>query len=437
VTISAHEEEGDDANPEAGSPEAVEVIMLDCSSSMGSPPTKIETAISATCKSIDRLRDGTWFAIIAGTSHARMVYPEPEAGNAEAPVPVPARASLANRQAAKAAVATLTPNGGTRISTWLAQARELFERQPAPIQHAILLADGKNEHEEASALAAELDRCLGTFRCDCRGVGTEWDRAELQGISDTLLGTTDIIPDPSEMDAAFEAIVEDSMRKRVGAVQLSALTPVGGEVKFLRQVSPELLDLTDKVTWRQPGDANGEWEVASAIDPAKPLVSVYPVGAWGNDEEREYHICLSVVPQEIGPQNEVRAARISLISEGNTACAAPVRALWTHDDEQATRINRVVAHYTGQEELAKSIEEGLAARRAGDYATATYKLGRAAKLAHQSGNEGTTRLLQQVVDIEDAQTGTVRLREGVAKEDEMILDTRSRKTVRLTDPDER
>jgi hypothetical protein len=436
VTISAHEEDGEDGTADAADPDAVEVIMLDCSSSMGSPSSKIETAISATRKSIDRLRDGTWFAIIAGTSHARMVYPEPRDGDGETSVPTLSRASWATRAQAKAAVTNLTPNGGTRISTWLALARELFESQPSPIQHAILLADGKNEHEEASALAAELDRCLGKFRCDCRGVGTAWDRAELQGISDTLLGTTDIIPDPSQMDAVFEAIVDDSMRKRVGSVQLSALTPVGGEVKFLRQVSPELLDLTDKVTWHQPVGADGGWEQVSAPDPAKPLVSVYPAGAWGNDEEREYHVCLSVTPQELGPQNEIRAARISLVSEGGTACSFPVRAIWTDDEEQATRINRVVAHYTGQEELASSIEEGLAAKRAGDYATATYKLGRAAKLAHESGNEGTTRLLQQVVDIEDPENGTVRLREGVATEDEMTLDTRSRRTVRLTDLEE-
>jgi von Willebrand factor type A C-terminal domain/von Willebrand factor type A domain len=437
VTISAREVEGDGSSPAASGPQAVEVIMLDCSSSMGSPPSKIETAITATRKAIDRLRDGTWFAIIAGTSHARLVYPEPEADpEGETFVPILARASWATRAQAKAAVMRLSPNGGTRISTWLALARQLFESQPSAIQHAMLLADGKNEHEEASALAAELERCVGKFQCDCRGVGTAWDRAELQGISDTLLGTTDIITDPSEMAAAFEAIMTEAMSKRVGSVLLSALTPVGGEVSFLRQVSPELLDLTDKVAWQQPAGPDGEWLGVTAVDPAKPLISVYPVGAWGNGEEREYHVCLSVVPQDVGVHNEVRAARMSLVTDSGTAFSVPVRAVWTEDEERATRINRLVAHFTGQEELAKSIEEGLEAKRAGDYATATYKLGRAAQLAHETGNEGTIRLLERVVDIEDASTGTVRLREAVAKEDEMTLDARSRKTVRLRKPEE-
>ena len=176
--------------------------------------------------------------------------------------------------------------------------------------------------------------------------------------------------------------------------------------------------------------------MVTELDPARPLISVYPVGAWGNHEVREYHVCLSVVPQDIGPHNEIRAARMSLISDGGTEVSVPVRAIWTEDDEQATRINRQVAHFTGQEELAQSIEEGLEAKRAGDYTTATYKLGRAAQLAHETGNDGTIRLLQRVVDIEDPRTGTVRLREAVAKEDEMTLDARSRKTVRLDKPPE-
>lgn len=428
VTVGSRGTEADEGRRDG--PEAVEVIMLDCSSSMGSPASKIETAVSATRKAIDRLRDGTWFAIVAGTSYARMVYPEPKSREA-ATTPVLAEASWATRAQAKAAVGKLRPNGGTRISTWLALSRQLFETRPGAIHHAILLADGKNEHEEGSALAAELERCAGKFLCDCRGVGTAWDRAELQGISDTLLGTTDIIPDPSQMTAEFEHIIKGAMRKRVGSVLLSVLSPVGGEVKFLRQVSPELLDLSDRVSWQQPVGAGGAWESVSAIDPTRPLVSVYPVGAWGDDEEREYHVCVSVVPQDVGVENEVRAARVSLVSEGKDVCAVPVRAVWTDDEEQATRINRVVAHYTGQEELARSIEEGLEARRAGDYRTATVKLGRAAELAYRTGNEGTTRLLQQVVEIEDPATGTVRLRSAVSKEDEMILDTRSRRTVRL------
>ena len=57
-------------------------------------------------------------------------------------------------------------------------------------------------------------------------------------------------------------------------------------------------------------------------------------------------------------------------------------------------------------------------------------LGRAAKLAHDSGNEDTTRRLAKVVDIVDADGGTVRLKSKVNKADEMDLDLGSTRTAR-------
>jgi hypothetical protein len=73
----------------------------------------------------------------------------------------------------------------------------------------------------------------------------------------------------------------------------------------------------------------------------------------------------------------------------------------------------------------------LAARRVGDERTATLKLGRAVQLAEQAGNDDTKRLLAKVVDVDDAVTGTVRLKRQVEALDEMALDTRSTKTVRV------
>jgi hypothetical protein len=108
-----------------------------------------------------------------------------------------------------------------------------------------------------------------------------------------------------------------------------------------------------------------------------------------------------------------------------------VRAVWTDDAALSTKMNRQVAHYTGQAELADAIQEGLEARKNGDYETATAKLGRAVQLAAESGNEDTTKLLNKVVDVEDPATGTMRLKARVNDADEMALDTRSSKTVRV------
>ena len=90
-----------------------------------------------------------------------------------------------------------------------------------------------------------------------------------------------------------------------------------------------------------------------------------------------------------------------------------------------------MAHYTGQTELAEAIQEGLAAKAAGDDAGATTKLGRAVQLAAQTGNEEVTTRLRKVVDIDNVETGTVRLKRSIDKADEMALDTASTKTTRV------
>jgi hypothetical protein len=108
-----------------------------------------------------------------------------------------------------------------------------------------------------------------------------------------------------------------------------------------------------------------------------------------------------------------------------------VKARWSDDDALTTRIDPAVAHYTGQAQLAQEIQEGLEAKARGDEATATTKLGNAAKLAAETGNDDATSRLRKVVDIEDAATGTVRLKRDVQKIDEMALDTASTKTTRV------
>jgi hypothetical protein len=193
-------------------------------------------------------------------------------------------------------------------------------------------------------------------------------------------------------------------------VRMRVWLPVGANLKFLKQVAPEVADLTD-----QRVEVN-----ARSGD--------YPTGAWGA-ESRDYHVCVEVPPGAVG--DEMLAARVSIIVGDDVAEQALVRAAWTEHCALSTRINKSVAHHTGQAELAAVIAEGLEARKAGDEDTATMKFGRAAQLAAASGNAETQALLEKVVDIEDPVTGTVRLKKRVDTADEMALDTRSTRTVRV------
>ena len=112
---------------------------------------------------------------------------------------------------------------------------------------------------------------------------------------------------------------------------------------------------------------------------------------------------------------------------------ALIRAIWTDDERLSTRISREVAHYTGQAELAEAIQEGLEARKAGRRGRRRpFKLGRAVQLAADSGNDGTMKLLRGVVEIDDAgdRHGPPQATRSTTS-DEMALDTRSTKTVRV------
>ncbi|HYH88667.1 MAG TPA: VWA domain-containing protein [Solirubrobacteraceae bacterium] len=389
------------AGPVRGTGAAAEIVIIDTSGSMGMPGAKLRAAMHATGVAIDNLRDGVAFGVIAGTHRARAIYPHRGL----------VAASAETRASAKAAVSELKPGGGTAIGKWLALANSTFAAHEEAICHAILLTDGEDRDETPRELARTLEACKGRFQCDCRGIGTDWLVADLREVASALLGTVDIIPEPDALAADFRAMIEAAMSKETGNVALRLWTPQGAAVAFVRQVSPVIEDLT-----------------ARAADVAAQTVD-YPTGAWGR-EARDYHIAIRVPARAIG--DEMLAGRVSLVVDGQVSGQSLIRAIWTDDERLSTQINREVAHYTGQAELAAVIQEGLEARKAGDGDTATLKLGRAVQLAADGGNEATLRLLRNVVDVDDPVTGTVRLRHDVDVAEEMALDTRSTKTVRVS-----
>ncbi|MEV6341521.1 VWA domain-containing protein [Nocardia vinacea] len=383
------------AGPE---PDRLEVLIIDCSGSMATGK-KFEGARRATLAALDVLKDGTRFAIIEGTSMARLTYPSDKS------VPV----NRDTRAAARRALDKLRPNGGTAMGTWLGLTRQLAKKHPDAMVHAILLTDGKNEHEEPAALAAEIEQSEGIFTCDCRGVGTDWQVDELRAIASALHGTVDIVADPANLAADFAAMTQTSMAKAIPELTLRVWTPAGATVQFVKQVAPTIEDLTARRT------------------DAGPQLGEYPLGAWGA-EDRDYHVQVRVEPA--APGREKLAARISVVAGDEVVGQGLVRAVWTTETELSARISRRVAHYTGQAELAQVVQEGLSARKNGDVETATAKLRRAVELAAESGNEGTAKLLRGVVEV-DERNGTVRLRARVEAADEMALDARSTKTARV------
>jgi len=379
---------------------AAEVLIIDTSGSMREPRTKISSARKAAAVAIDAIADGTFFAVIAGASTAEVLFPTENEM---------VRADARSKKAASDAVAHLDANGGTAIGAWLECADGLFESSGAAKRHAILLTDGKNGEEDRD-FQVYLENVSGRFQCDCRGVGADWDVNQLRRVSSALLGSVDLIADPAHMADDFASMMAASMGRGVASAALRVWAPQAARVMFVRQVAPAIEDLTAKRTT------------------VSELIGDYPTGAWG-DESRDYHVAVRVAPKPVG--SEQLAARVQLVVDGDVQASGLVRATWSDDATLTTRINPAVAHYTGQAELASAIQDGLAAKAAGDDATATVKLGRAAQLAAETGNDDATAKLQKVVDIQDAETGTVHLKRAVDKLDEMALDTSSTKTTRV------
>jgi hypothetical protein len=393
---------GAGAAGQSGSGDAGEIVIVDTSGSMGADG--IRAAQFAAHAALDQILDGVWFAVISGNDRAALAFPP-------SPEPVMVKMDQFTRQAAKDAVARFYADGGTAMGTWLRLAARVFATVPSLSQkHAILLTDGENQHESPEQLTATIQAVTGQFQCDCRGVGVAWQVDEVRRIATALLGSVDIIPAPELMAAEFAKLIQQSMSKGVSGADMRVWAPQGAQVLFVRQVAPTVDDLTAR---RKEVNA---------------LTGAYPTGAWG-DESRDYHVAVRLAAKAVG--QEQLAARVQLAIGDQVVAQGLVKALWSADEGLTTRISPEVAHYTGQTELADAIQEGLAAKAVGDTATATTKLGRAVQLAAQTGNEEATSRLRKVVEIDNQDTGTVRLKRSVEKADEMALDTASTKTTRV------
>lgn len=369
---------------------------------------RMEAVQGAVAKAIGALADGTWFFVVAFDGNAYVILRE-------------TRANAESKRWAAGQIAHLQASGGTAMSTGLRAARGIFEKAPNAIRRAIFLTDGKNEGEKRKVVADELARCEGVFECDCWGVGTDWQVGEVQTISQALLGKASLIPSPEGVEAAFREAIARAGAKALKDVRLRLWTPQGATIAFVKQVNPTIEELTGKAR-----------EISAQV-------REYMTGSWAGGEARDFHVVIDVKAGKVG--DEMLACRPSVVyqqSSGGSwaeiedkAPEARIFGTWTADETRSSRLDHHVAHYTGQDELAVAIQEGLDLREKGLEAQATQRLGRAVKLAAASNNADMTQRLAKVVDVIDAGAGTVRLKKDVKKAATMELQLESRTTKRV------
>src|SRR4029434_1567754 len=171
----------------------------------------------------------------------------------------------------------------------------------------IFLARGENHNETPGQLTNAIRGVTDKFQCDCRGVGVDWQVAEVRRIAQALLGSVDIIPEPDQMSQVCAELMQQSMSRGVADAQLRIWAPQGAQVVFVRQVSPTVEDLTSRRV-----DVN-------------PLTGGYPTGSWG-DESRDYHMSVRLAAKAIG--QEQLAARVQLAVASELVAQGLVKAQW-------------------------------------------------------------------------------------------------------------
>jgi ArsR family metal-binding transcriptional regulator len=375
------------------------IFVIDISGSM-SDSNKIEMAKLAVRKSINLLDESCLFGVIAFSSNTTVIMNLCEA-------------TQLNKEIANEKVKRLNSYGGTYMSAALEEVLHMISSQESMMILVQFVTDGQNDPSNHSSLEKVLDLCEGRFQCDCWGIGTDWRPDEIRNISNRLLGYADAVPDPEKLEVYFKAALERAMSKGVGDVRLRLQMPKIAKVVTIKQVSPAIVDLS---------------KLSKRVDEKNIDI---PLGAWG-DENREYQVAFELPPQGEGEEMMACKPKVVYTQDGQEIVIEGERlvAVWSSDVTRTSRIDEQVAHYSGQEELASSINEGLKAKARGDEDTATMLLGKAAKIAVESGNEEVTMRLKKVVEIVDAEQGTVRLKRDASKAADLELDMGGTMTIR-------
>lgn len=309
AVLTVHGAALDPADAAVSAPQAL-VFLVGLSA--GLSPAAFRAVTDAVAATVDALDDEVWFAVVEGSEYARMLYPDSRRL---------VRATPGTRAEARAALTGLEPLRAAAFGRWLRLADQLLAGHPDADRTAVLLMDGRDDAEEPAELAAVLASCTGRFRCHVRGIGLNWEVSQGRAVSSALAGTLDLVhlPDTPETAAALRrelgGIVHGSRRARGRDLALRVTTAAGAGVDFLKQVVPELTDLT------------------GAGHPVGPGATEYRVDV-PDGRTCEYHLRVLLPP---GPATaEFTAAALELVQlppagDGRTLARAQMRVVPTTD----------------------------------------------------------------------------------------------------------
>jgi hypothetical protein len=201
---------------------------------------------------------------------------------------------------------------------------------------------------------------------DAWGVGNGWEADQLRTIAHSTGGEADAIPDSRQLADAVGLLFSDVQSTKASNVQLVLNTPVGTQIKSVRQVYPSVQD-----------------RAAQQINEQKWVI---PVGAL-TQEVPKFVIELETTPRNTNIPFRILVPTVLYHIGAQEYTDELDRSAWffvrwvgtpgeVKMDEQLTR-------YTGEEEIASLSQEGFALLEMGAVDAATAKLGAALTKAVQ------------------------------------------------------
>ncbi|MDQ6694169.1 MAG: VWA domain-containing protein [Chloroflexota bacterium] len=251
---------------------------------------------------------------------------------------------------------------GLRVALRASQPYAEYERR------VLMITDGKQEStvpiEDAYTAAQELAHA--GIRIDAWGVGQAWEAEQLRTIAHTTGGEADVIPDASGLATAVGQLFTEVQSTMASNVRLVLNTPVGTQIKSVRQVYPSVQD-----------------RAAQQINEQKWTINI---GALGSDEPK-FVIELETTPRANDIPFRILVPTI-LYNVGSQELADELdRSAWFFvrwvGSPGQVKMDPQLTRFTGEEEVAALSQEGFALLDMGAVNEATAKLSAALQRAVQ------------------------------------------------------
>jgi uncharacterized protein YegL len=256
-------------------------------------------------------------------------------------------------------IRNINAGGATSLGTGLQVSLQASQSYSEYERRVLMITDGKQEGtvpiSDAYAVADQLGRA--GIRIDAWGVGNAWEADQLRTIAHTTGGEADVIPDARDLADAVEELFSDVQSTMASNVRLVLNTPVGTQIRSVRQVYPSVQD-----------------RAAQQVNEQKWII---PIGALGN-EEPKFVIELETTPRGNNVPFRILVPTV-LYNIGSEELADELdRSAWFFvrwvGSPSEVKMDPQLTRFTGEEEIATLSQEGFALLDMGAVDEATAKL---------------------------------------------------------------